>query len=113
MGKPTIESLTGLIVQNVDTVHGSRISQLHDEGARQVQAVILDVLCQQVTGGDQYSAVGRLRIVLPVATIVQILSALPSTLTDSWGLSYEQVVQLAADASAAFSVVQEREGHSE
>lgn len=73
MGKSTIESLTGLIVQNVDTVHGSRISQLHDEGA------------------------------LPMATVVQVLSSLPAVLTDPRGMSYEEVMQLAAKTATTFT----------
>jgi len=70
---------------------------------------MLNVECQQVTDGDKYSPVGRLMLVLPIGTVVQILSSLPPILADPQGLSYEQVIQVAEGASKDFLV----DGHEE
>ena len=109
MGEPTIEPLTGLIVRNVNEAQGGRIAQFDGDGVSEVQAVMLNVECQQVTDGDKYSPVGRLMLVLPIGTVVQILSSLPSILADPQGLSYEQVIQVAEGASKDFLV----DGHEE
>ena len=109
MSEPPVEPLTGLIVRNVDEAQGGRMTQFDGDGVREVQAIMLNVECQQVTAGDQYSPVGRLMVVLPIGTVMQILSSLPSILVDSQGLSYEQVIEVADGASKDFSI----DGHEE